>query len=405
MKFIYRAKTEDGVEKAGEVEAANSLAAAEILRKQSLFVTSLSDSSKDLATSSFNILNYFSKKVALRDKVIFTQQLAVMLKSGFPLVAALDTLKNQTNNKYFSEQIAEISEEVKGGNALSDSLSKRSDIFPKIYSQIAKSGEKSGKLDKVLTRLAGDLSKNYDLMSRIKNALIYPIFILISLVAVVVIIMIFVVPQLTSLFNEVGATLPLTTRILVGVSNAFVHYWWLIITIVVGLYLLYRWTKQFPEIKSVFDWISMKTPVVGQLQKKAYLATFVRTLATLTAAGLPILEIFDTLVELTGNVHYQNGLRKVAIKIENGSPVGASLFEDKNFPPLICEMITVGEKSGNLDYVLRNLAKFLEKDVAYMSQNLTTLLEPILMIVMGAGVAFILMSVLGPIYSLVQVIK
>ncbi len=328
-----------------------------------------------------------------------------MLRSGFPLVPALKILERQTENKYFAHNINQIAEEIKGGATLSSCLEKRPDIFPSIYTQVAKSGEKSGKLAQVMLKLADDLSKNYDLIAKIKGALVYPIFILATLVVVIIIIMIFVIPQLEDLFSDVGVALPLATRILIGTSNFIINFWWLIIIVIVGLFFFYEWVKKIPEVKSNIDSIKLKIPIFGQLQKKVYLARFTRTLATLTSAGLPVLDTFETLTELTDNVHLQNDLTQAARKIEAGSPIGKSLGESKNFPPLICEMISVGEKAGNLDYVLRNLSKFLERDVNYMSKNLTVLLEPILMIVMGVGVAFVLLSVLGPIYNLVQVIK
>lgn len=403
MKFIYKVKTESGEDKTGEIEANNINSATDALRRQKLFITSI-QAKKDKQIS-INFIDKFFKKVKLRDKVIFTQQLAVMIKSGFPLVPALKTLQKQTDNKYFHKVIGEIADEVKGGAALSACLEKRPNIFPSIYSQVAKSGEKSGKLDKVLLKLSKDLIQSYDLNTKIKSALIYPIFILVSLVVVVVIIMILVIPQLESLFKEVDATLPIATRILIGTSKLIMNFWWLILLIVIGLIFTYQWIKKIPKIRSVIDDLRLKIPIFGQLQKKVYLARFARTLSTLSSAGLPILDSFDTLKGLTDNVHLQKDIEQASKKIEAGAPIGQSLGEGENFPVLICEMITIGEKAGNLDYVLRNLAKFMEKDVDYISKNLTVLLEPILMIIMGVGVAFILLSILGPIYNLVQVIQ
>jgi len=403
MKYVYRAKTQQGQEKNGEVEATDPIAAAEILRKERLFITSLAPNKENKFSLGF--LDKILNRIKLRDVIIFTQQLAVMLRSGFPLVPALRTLQKQTENKNFAKVIGEVVEDVKGGATLSSSLEKHPDVFPLIYTQIAKSGEQSGKLDKVMERLSSDLTKSYDLNAKIKGALVYPIFILSALVVVVVIIMIFVIPQLKDLFAEVDVTLPLATRVLIGASSFSVHFWWLILIILIGLLFFYQWVQKIPEVRSVIDSIKLRIPIFGQLQKKSYLARFVRTLSTLTAAGLPVLDTFNTLIDLSDNVHFKQDLKDAIAKIESGVPIGESLEQSKNFPTVICEMISVGEQAGNLDYVLKNMAKFLEKDVAYMSKNLTTLLEPILMVVMGVGVAFVLFSVLGPIYNLVQVIK
>ena len=402
MKFKYRAKTLKGEDRAGEIEAPTLVAATELLRKQNLFITSIKGEENKVT------LNFFDQilhKVSGKDKIMFTEQLAVMLQSGLSIVPALMILQKQTENKNFAKAIGEITEDVKAGKPLSESMLKRPDIFTPIYAQVARSGEKSGKLDKVMLKLASDLAKSNDLNSQIKSALIYPAFILSSLIVVIFIMMIFVIPQLESLFKETGVALPLSTRILIGTGKFMQGFWWLIILAAIGLVFLYRWAVKIPGFKSVVDSIMMKIPVFGSLQKKVYLARFVRTLSLLTSAGLPVLESFKTLVDITDNIHYKNGLKETAEKIESGHPIGESLGSDPNFPPLISEMVTVGEKSGNLEYILRRLAKFLEKDVSFMSKNMTTLLEPMLMIVMGVGVAFVMFSILGPIYGLVQVIK
>jgi type IV pilus assembly protein PilC len=403
MKFTYKSKTIDNKIESGEIEAANLDAASEVLRKQNLFITSISSEEKEI--KGLNFLDKYLNRISLKDKILFTEQLAVMLQSGYPLVPALSTLEKQTQNKNLAKIIGEISEEVKSGIALSECFKKRPDVFPNIYAQLTKSGEKSGKLDTVLNKLSEDLTKNFDLNSKIRGALIYPAFILVSLVAVIIIIVIFVMPQLQTLFSQVGASLPLSTRILLSLSSGLINYWWLIIIIIVGLIFFYFWIKKIPSVRSFIDTVKLKIPVFGQLQKKAYFARFTRTLSALSSAGLPILDTFETLIDITDNVHFKKDLRDAAKKIEAGVPVGESLKESKNFSPLVYDMITVGEKAGNLEFVLDKLTRFLDKDVTNMSKNLTTLIEPVLMIIMGAGVAFVLISVLGPIYGLVQVIK
>jgi len=404
MKYYYHVRTSQGQSKTGEIEAADQVAAADILRRQNYFITSIS-AEEETKISFSSLEKMFSKRISLKDKIFFIQQLSVMLRSGFPLVPALKTLQRQTENKFFAEQIEEISEEVKGGVPLSSAFAKRPDIFPNLYVQVTKAGEKSGKLDKVLLKLSSDMSKTYDLTAKIKSALIYPAFIFIALIGVIILVMVVVIPQLSAMFADVGASLPLATRMLISISNAFIHFWWLILIIIAGLVIFYQSIKKQPPVRNFIDGFKLKIPVFGQLQKKAYLARFVRILSTLTSAGLPVLNTFKTLIDLTDNVHFKKDLQQATKKIEAGVAIGEALKKGKNFPPIICEMITIGEKSGNLDYVLRNLAKFLEKDVAYISKNLSTMLEPILMIIMGAGVAFVLIAVLGPIYNLVQVIK
>lgn len=387
----------------GRIEAVSRGAAAEILTKdrQGIYITELAEEKESTLAG----ISIFSKKISLQDKLFFIQQLAIMVKSGLSLTGALDSLKNQTKNKTMHNALSDILSDVKGGQALSSALAKHPELLSDVYIKIIAAGEKSGKLDRILLKLAKDLEKSYDLRGRIRGAMLYPIFLVIMIFVVAIIILTTIIPQLKTMFADVGVALPITTRALIALSDAFTKYWWLMIIIAIGLAIFLRWYAKTEGGRTVFDTIKIKLPIFGNLNQKIYLARFSRTLNTLTSAGMPILEVFSTLEEVVGNSIYAKEISNARKKIEAGMPVSAALKESKHFPPVLTDLLAVGEKSGNLNYVLRNVTRFFEREVDYTTKNLATLLEPIMMVIMGVGVAFIVAAVIMPIYGLVQVIK
>jgi len=402
-KFNYIIKTAEGTSRSGQIEAGSRDAAADILTKdrQGIFITSLSEEGE----KKFTTKGLFKARIKLQDKLFFVQQLAIMIKSGLSITGALKSLRDQAENERVQSILHEVLTDVKGGQSLSSAISKHPDLLPSVYVKIIASGEKSGKLDRVLLKLAKDLEKSYELHGKIRGALLYPIFLLVMMIIVVIIVLVTVIPQLKGMFADVGVALPITTRILIGASDAFTKYWWLTI-IVVALLAAGIWQYGKTESgRTTIDTIKIKIPIFGKLNKKIYMARFCRTLNTLISAGMPILEVFDTLSEVVGNSIYEKEIKKARDKIETGLPVSTALRESKYFPPVVNDLIGVGEQSGNLAFVLKNLTRFFERDVDYMSKNLATMLEPVLLVIMAVGVAFIVASVIMPIYGLVQVIQ
>lgn len=400
MKFLYRVKTLAGTEQTGEIEAGSKQVAAEALRKKNVFIVSL----KETAAKPAWIPQIFGR-ISLKDKAIFTRQLAVMVGSGFSIPAALSALEEQITSRVFRKVIRDIREQVEGGLTFAAALSKHPQIFPEIYTKIIASGEKSGNLEKILNRLAKDTEKSYDITAKIRGALYYPAFILLVLIGVVIIVLVYVMPQLETLFKDVDASLPLTTRALIGLSSSVLHFWWLILLIFIVAIFGIRFWSRTEQGRLWLDKSKLKIPVFGQLLHKIYLARFARTFSTLTAAGLPILDSFKILAESINNAVYQKEITAAASRIENGQTISVALKKSTQFPPMVTQLISVGEQSGKLDYVLRNLANFLEKEVDNTTKNLSSLLEPVLMVIMGIGVAFVAAAVIMPIYGLVQVIK
>lgn len=399
MQFSYKAKNKDGQIIKGIFEASDVMNAKSTLREKELYLVDLKE-----AKGKTNKEKIFEKKVAIKDKIIFTQQLGIMIKSGISIVEGLEALQEETQNHHFTDQIRQIIADIKGGSPLSKALEKHPDTFSEIYINMVKSGEQSGKIDIVLLRLATQLEKEYELNRKIKGALAYPAFVLVALLAVLILVITFVIPQLKLVFDDAGVSLPLLTKILIGLS-LFIKSFGLYIAIlfIFGVVFSLQYKKTAGGRK-FFDTIVLKIPVFGLLLKKTYMARFTRTFASLVASGLPLMDVFKVAGNITGNVLYQNEIAKMALAVKAGQPISQTLKKSELMPKMIGQLASVGEKSGNIDEVFDTLADFFERDVDNITANLSTLLEPILMVVMGVGIGLVIVAVLQPIYGLVNAI-
>lgn len=399
MHYAYIARTKDDHTQRGEVDASSLTEARKIIRDQGLFVLSLVPKRE----KGF-LLNFLRGRVSLKDKMIFTKELSMMIKSGLPLVEALEAMGEQTTSKALQEVTAAMIKDVKGGVSLSDAFAKHPRVFPFYYKNIIRSGEKSGKLDEVLLRLSTQIEKDYALVAKVRGAMVYPALIVVAIIGVVILMMIFVIPQIKNIFEESGVQLPLLTRILIASSNFSVRYFYLIIIVFFGVVFGLGWFLRTPSGGLAWDRLKIRLPIFGSLFKKIYMARFSRTMAMLTKAGLPILEALDTVGDVINNGIYKQSLAAIAKQVETGVPLSNAMKKDKNFPAMVTHLVAVGEKSGNLEYVLSSLADFFDAETDNLTSNLAALLEPILMIFMGVGVGFIVAAIIMPMYNLVNAI-
>jgi len=400
MRFIYKVKNLAGEIVKGEIEDTDINAATTNLKKNGFFIASIR---KAETNSSLNF-DFLTKKVPIKEKIIFVRELAIMIKSGLSIVEALISLKEETENKYFGQVIGAMIIDIQGGKSFSDAAAAFPSIFNGIFVSSIKSGEISGKIDLVLERLATQFENDYEVRRKVKGALSYPIFVMVALVAVMIVIMIVVIPQLQNIFNDAGVPLPALTRGVIAVSLFIKSYIVTILasTIAVAIGIFY-WQKT-PFGKLALDTFKIRIPVFGLLLKKSYMAQFTRTFASLSASGLPLLDIFESSGKVIGNVLYEKDVDVMIEKIRAGHTISKSFQESKYFPKMIAQMSMVGEKSGNISEVFDNLANFYDRDVDNITSNISTLLEPILMVVMGTGIGIIIISVLQPIYGLVNAI-
>lgn len=343
------------------------------------------------------------QKVGLKDKIFFTKNLAVMLKAGLSLGQALHALAEQTANAKFKKILKQVEIKVKKGQSFADSLKEFPKTFPEIFISMIKSGETAGNLEEVLKQLHKQMKRDHELISKIKGAMIYPIIVITAMIGIGIAMMIFVIPKFITIFEEIQAELPLPTRILISLSHFTTHNGFFIalaLIIIIGSLISFFRTKKG---KRILHQIFLKLPVLSPIVKKINLARFTRTVSSMLKTNIPIVDTFKASSNILTNIYYKQALKESAEKIKKGQPINKSLAAHKDlFPPVVIQMATVGEESGSLDAVLEELANFYEDDIDQTMKNLPTIIEPILMLLLGLGVGAMAVAVLMPMYSLSQ---
>lgn len=393
--FVYKAKDTAGVFQGGEIESADVHTAAVILRRKGLIITAI-----DIKPQPFGSrLTSIFQRVGFSDLVDITRQLATMIGAGLVLSEAIDILEEQEDNKRLKKVLGEVSDGIKGGLTLEQALSKHPDIFPSVYSSLVKSGESSGTLDKVLLKMADNLEKEREFRARIKGALIYPVVVIVMMVAVMVLMMTFVVPKLTSLYTEATIELPLPTRILIFISNMIISFWWLIIIMTLALFFIFRKWSKTPQGRLIVDKFILKVPIIGKLVTMVTLTNFCRACGLLISSGLPLLEAINIVSDIVGNSVFKKALKDAYSGIERGLPF-SSLLPSPLFPKLVGQMVKVGEETGKVDEIFFKLSEYFESESDHMVKNLTVAIEPIVLIILGIAVGFLVVSIILPIYQL-----
>ena len=394
--YRYKARDSQGKYVTGLAEAPNTSTAARLLRDKQLFVINLSVTQERTASSSLGRL----KKIGFQEIVNLTRQLATMIVAGLSIPDALTILRTQTTNQTLVKLLADIEHQIIGGGNLGDALSKYPQQFSPIYIALIRAGESSGTLDKVLERLAQTLETQNEFKSKVKGAMIYPVIIMVGMVGVVSVMMVVVIPKLSEMYKEFNLKLPPTTQFLISMSDFMVHFWWLLILLFVGGGFLYRAWKKTATGELILDTLILKLPLFGELQKKVIMTEFTRTFAMLIAAGIHVLDALAILKDALGNTLYRNAIGEISKKIEKGFPMGASFGQYAIFPPILSQMMKVGEETGKLDDTLNKLSRYFETESEHLVKGLTTAMEPLIMVVLGVGVGFIVISIITPIYNL-----
>lgn len=395
--FSYKARTPKGEVQKGVVEATSKSLAEETLHNQGLTVISLELREKPPLLES--PLDFISR-VTAKDKVIFFRQLSTMIEATLPILQALKILSAQTKKPRLRRVIENVTREVEGGASLSGALSLYPNIFSEYHIGMLKAGESSGNLDQTLVYLADQMEKDYEMMSKVKGAMIYPAFIVVGLVVVGILMMVFVIPQLTGILEESGQKLPLTTRILIAVSGAMQNYWWALLGGIVGLFVGLRFFLRYPTGRHLFDLLKLKMPIISILYKRIYLVRFTRNLSTLLAGGLPIGKALKIVSGVMDNWIYTEACLRVQQSVESGEALASIFRREKIFPPIVSQMAQVGEKTGRLVDVLQKLAEFYDREVDTAMKSLISLIEPAIMVIMGLAVAVMVSAILMPIYNM-----
>lgn len=394
--YKYLVKNKQGENIKGKVEAVSQAQAVSTLIGRDLFVIDVSPLGQKTGVLG-SLAN--NNKVKFEELVNFTRQLATMINAGLPLATSLSILEEQGKSE-MAKLTGNLLKDVEGGLNFSAALAKYKENFSRIYIQLVKAGEVGGVLDEVLNRLAVTMEKEKDFRAKTRGAMVYPIIIVFAMVIVAVVMMVAVIPKLTAMYQDFGAELPGATKALISISNFFVSSWWVLAILAAGGFIALRSFKKTPRGEKAFDAFYLKLPILGVLKQKIVLTDFTRTLSLLLGAGVSLLEALDIVATAIDSAVYRDELQEVNKQVEKGVTLSDAVSNYENFPPILHQMIAVGEETGKLDEILAKISEYFEKESEYAVKNLTTAIEPIIMIFLGLGVGFIVISIIMPIYSL-----
>ncbi len=397
--YNYKAKDASGRYQDGTIEAVDEKQAGALLRSHGLFVIRINPKVKLLSGDLS-----FMKGVSQSEVAHFTRYLATMLGTGLPLTDALSNLQSQSSPA-LAEVISSMTRDISGGSNLSDAMGRFPKVFNNLYFNLVRAGEASGTIDESLNRLADTLEKELDFKGKVTGAMVYPIIVVSAMGIIATIMMTVVIPKIAEVYKQFGADLPLPTQILITVSNFITNYTIVVIIVLAGVVIAYRSFKQTPAGDYFLSNLSFKIPVFGSLNKEVTLAVMTRTLGAMVGSGISILEALNIVADTVGNNIYREGLMIAAKDVEKGFPFSMSLKNDQNFPTIISQMVGIGEETGTMDKSLQRLAVFFEDSAERRVKTLTTALEPILILIMGVGVAGLAIAILMPMFNLVNVIK
>ncbi len=398
--YKWEGKTTKGAVKKGEMEAPNEAAIRIHLRQQNIIPTKIGSKAKEITIS----LPFLKQKVNQRSVAVFTRQLATMIDAGLPLVQSLEVLSSQQESKVFKDIIRTIREDVEGGATFAGALKKHPVTFNELYTNLVVAGEEGGILDTILTRLASYIEKSEALKKKVKSALIYPSTIVGVAVCVVIILMIFVIPVFETMFQSAGQSLPLPTVIVLTMSKLIKKYILMLVpAFILFLYLFKRYYKT-QNGRAVVDRLLLKLPVFGLLLKKIAVARFSRTLGTLVSSGVPILDGLGIVSRTSGNRSIETAILNARASIREGETIAEPLNRSGIFPPMVIQMIAVGESTGALDSMLSKIAEFYEDEVDIAVANLTSLLEPFLMIFLGVVIGGVVIAMYLPIFNMASAV-
>lgn len=393
--FKYVAKNREGKTVKGKVESKDINLAAAALMERNLLVIKIQPFTDDF----FAELKTKFGGIKQDEIVNMTRQLATMVTAGLPLTNGLSILVDQSKPE-LGRIMATILQEVEGGNTLAKALEKQPKYFSRLYVQLVNAGEAGGVLDQVLERLADNLEKDKEFRAKTKGALIYPAIVVTAMIIVAIIMMVFVIPKLTAMYTDFGAELPLPTKILIGISNLMVKIWWLLLASAVGGAMAFKQWLKTDLGRHKFDQMMLKLPIVGVLMQKTMLTEFTRTMSLLLGSGISLLQGLEIVGESLENVIYREAMKDVGKNVEKGVTMSAALSRHEVFPPILHQMTNVGEQTGKLDEVLEKLSAYFETETSHAVKNLTTAIEPLIMIVLGVGVGAMVIAIIMPIYNL-----
>jgi type IV pilus assembly protein PilC len=399
--YVYKARDKAGKTVEGSIEGDSSVLVANRLRQ--LGYTPLAISKKDQPKGLKTEINipFLANRVKLEDVSVFSRQFATMINSGLTLIRALNILTIQTESPGLKKIIAEIRQDVEGGIALAAALAKHPKAFDRLYTAMVRAGETAGNLDAVLLNLAESLEKRVTLRREIKSAMTYPVIVMCFILIILTAMLIFIVPQFQTMYKSLGGKLPLPTQILIDVSHIMVHFFVPVAAVIaLTIWAIRRWITKTVRGRRTWDSVKLKAPVFGPLVKKIALTRFAENLATLLRSGVPILESLEITKDTIGNVHYADTLSDAQVGVKGGEPIVGRLSKYDLYPPMVYHMVGVGEETGTVDTMLSKIAEFFNQEVEAMVASLTSIMEPVLIMIMGVSVGAMVISLYIPMFKI-----
>lgn len=397
QKYRYSARDVNGKVVEGEIEAKDDVSVADILHDRGLIVVSIKEGF-GLDLEKLNEINIGG--VPMKDKVVFMRQMATMVGSGLPLTRALEIMHMQASNPLFKKTLKTVLKSVESGKTLADSFREQEEIFDEITINLIEAGEESGNLETILEKLAAELEEKNSLGSKIKSAMIYPAIILFVIIAVVILMMFVLVPSMAEIYKDFDAELPWTTQLLMNMSSFFVNYWWAVVVILVVLVVGIKYYLDTDKGKRNFDKLILKVPGVGSIVAKMQLSQFTRILSLLLSSGLSILKSLELTASSLSNQMFRDTVIEAKNEIEKGGALAIPIARSEYFPLLVSSMIAVGEETGEMDSVLAKVSEYYKEEVNTATSNLSSILEPLFLIIMGLAIGFIAMAVYMPMFQL-----
>jgi type IV pilus assembly protein PilC len=397
--FVWKGRTLAGESQSGEIEVGRQEEAIDALRKRKILVTSVRPK-----TGGFTLPKIGGPGVSTKDLAIFTRQFATMISAGLPLVQCLDILAKQSSKPSFGRVIGEVTREVEAGSTLSDALGKHKNVFDDLFRNMVAAGEAGGVLDEILMRLATYIEKADALKRKVQSALVYPVVVLTVALGATAFMLIFIIPTFAKMFTEFGGELPLPTKIVLTCSHLLQSYWWVALLAGVGAGIALTRYYATENGNRTIDQIMLKIPVLGDVLLKGAVARFTRTLGTLIASGVPILSGLEITARTAGNKIIAEAIMGARASIREGETVSAPLKRSGVFPPMVVQMISVGESTGALDEMLTKIAVFYESEVDTAVDTLTSIIEPIMIVVMGGIVGGMVVAMYLPMFKLISVV-
>jgi type IV pilus assembly protein PilC len=402
--FQYKVKDKTGKLVEGSLEAENAQLVVSKLRSMGYVPIEIQQQGGANLRRELK-LPFVTDRVKLKDVAVFSRQFATMINSGLSLLRALNILAEQTESKALAEMVNQVRMDVERGSSLSQAMAKHPKAFGRLYVSMVRAGEVGGALDSVLMRLADTIEKQVELRRKVKSAMTYPLVVAILVLTIVTAMLLFVIPMFQGIYKQLGGTLPAPTQLLINISNICRKFWYLIFAVEIGGAFAFRRWINSEEGRKQWDAIKLKVPVFGKLVRKTALARFSRTLSALVRSGVPILESLDIVADTAGNHVVANAVRETQAAVKRGDPLSKKLEEHPVFPPMVVQMMAVGEETGALDEMLDKIADFYDQEVEATVDALTSLIEPILIVVMGVCVGGMIISLYLPMFNIIKLIK